>query len=184
MVEPRFKFKIITAGDGNVGKTTLLHRFIEGKFLFESKLTIGVDIFHKMISLSNQIMCSLQLWDLGGQEKFRNLLDSFVKTADGAILMYDLTNQNSFDNLRDWEALVRKYNPELPIILVGSKLDLSDLIKVKDQNAHEFLQENNIDHFYKTSSKTGHNIDEVFETLTKLIIKKRNLMAKDQSIEI
>jgi len=172
MEQADFKFKIITAGDNNVGKTTMLIRYIEGKFLFDTKLTIGVDIFHKVLNLKNGIVCSLQLWDLGGQEKFRIIVDNFVKNSSGAFLMFDLTNKQSFNNLSEWEGLIRKNNPDLPIILIGSKFDLKDHIKVNDESALKFMKKNDISAFFKTSSMTGYNINVAFETLAKIIIKK------------
>ena len=183
MMETSFKFKIITAGDGGVGKTTLLRRYIDGKFSFDSKMTVGVDIFHKMIILDDDIVCSLQLWDLGGQEMFRTMLDSFASGANGGFLMYDLTNQTSFDNLLEWLAIARKNDKNCPLLLIGAKNDLKDSIEVDDESAFEFVKKYNLNGFFDVSSKTGYNIDKVFKTLTKTVLNYKDLSPLNKSIE-
>ena len=183
MRETSFRFKIITAGDGGVGKTTLLRRYIDGSFSFDSKMTVGVDIFLKMITLDDDIVCSLQLWDLGGQEMFRIMLDSFASGADGAFLMYDLTNHSSFDNLLEWLAIARKEDKNRPILLLGAKSDLKDSIVVDDEVALEFVKKYNLNGFYKTSSKTNYNVSEAFEDLTTIILNYKGLIAESKSVE-
>ena len=184
MIKPSLIFKIIVGGDGGVGKTTMLHRYIEGTFLFDSKMTIGADIFHKIITLKEGPACSLQLWDFGGQERFRIILDSFVKGAAGAFLMFDLTVYNSFNNLPKWVKIVRKDDPTIPILLLGSKYDLLDSITVDDEFARQFVEENNISGYCKVSSKTGYNINEVFESLVSTIIEYKQLTFENQSMEV
>ena len=183
MIRPSSIYKIIIAGDGGVGKTTMLHRYIEGKFSFNTKMTLGSDIFHKILTLEDGSLCSLQIWDFAGQERFRFLLDTFVKGAAGAFLMYDLTSWHSLTNLEEWEKIVRKYEPTLPIVLIGGKSDLTDDIKVADDAALEFTEKYNISGFYKTSSKTNYNVSEAFDALVSVV---RDYMSQDsanQSIE-
>ncbi len=184
MMENSFKFKIITAGDGGVGKTTLLRRYIEGKFSFDTKMTVGVDIYHKVINLDGNIVCSLQLWDLGGQEMFRTMLDNFATGAHGGFLMYDLTNYSSFDNLLEWLTIARKEDDNLPILLIGAKNDLKDSIEVDDDDALEFVEKYKLNGLIKVSSKTGYNVDKVFKTLSSTIIKYKGLSSANQSVEI
>ncbi len=184
MIQPSLIFKIIIGGDGGVGKTTMLHRYVNGTFLFDSKMTIGADIFHKVITLKEGAVCSLQLWDFGGQDRFRFILDSFVKGAAGAFLMFDLTNYMSFHNLPNWIKIVRKDDPTLPILLLGSKYDLVDSITVDDEYVREFIEDNNISGYCKVSSKTGYNINVVFESLISKIINYRDLTIVDQSMEV
>jgi len=183
MVLPSFVFKVITAGDGNVGKTTMLRRYIDDTFSFGTKMTIGTNMYHKMLTFKDGIIASLQLWDFGGQERFRFFLDTFVKGASGALLMYDLTDRKTFDNLSNWEKIARKHDPTLPIVLVGGKSDLKDAIEVDDAEALELVEKYNFYGFYRTSALTGFNIDEVFEILTNIIREYKGLSEANQSME-
>ena len=181
MIRPSSIYKIIIAGDGGVGKTTILHRYIEGRFSFNTKMTIGSDIFHKILTLEDGSICSLQIWDFAGQERFRFLLDTFVKGASGAFLMYDLTSYHSLTNLVEWEKIVRKYEPTLPILLIGGKCDLTDEIVVADDAALEFSEKYNIRGFYKTSSRTNYNVSEAFEDLVSVV---RDYLSQDSANQL
>ncbi len=169
----KFILKILTAGEGGVGKTTLLHRYVQGKFSAETKMTIGVEFFLKEVEISEQ-QCTLQLWDFGGQERFRFLLESYVLGAKGALLMFDLTRPMTLENLGNWVKIVRKGDPNLPILFVGTKIDLVDDIMVDDDYAKTFMEDLNLFDFMKVSSKTGENVEEVFKTLTERILEKQN----------
>lgn len=184
MIQSDLKFKIITAGDAAVGKTTLLRRYVEGKFKFNTLMTVGVDILHKMVNLDDGNVCSLQLWDLGGQKMFRSMLDSFVGGASGGFLMFDLTNHSSFENLLEWVTIMRKYDNTLPIILLGSKNDLKDSISVSDEDAIESVEKHNMAGYFKTSSKTGYNVNEAFEELTKIVVNINVLSTENHSIKL
>ncbi|MFX1238897.1 MAG: Rab family GTPase, partial [Promethearchaeota archaeon] len=131
IVPKKFILKILTAGEGGVGKTTLLHRYVEGKFSAETKMTIGVEFFLKETDIEGNT-ATLQLWDFGGQERFRFLLESYVLGAKGALLMFDLTRPITLDNLEQWIDIVRKGDPDLPVLFIGTKLDLVDEIMVDD----------------------------------------------------
>ncbi len=168
----KFILKILTAGEGGVGKTTLLHRYVEGKFSAETKMTIGVEFFLKETEIDSK-HCTLQLWDFGGQERFRFLLESYVLGAKGALLMFDLTRLMSLENLQQWINIVRKGDPTLPVLFVGTKLDLTDEIQVDDSYATTFLNEFSLIDFIKISSKTGENVGKAFETLTRKILERQ-----------
>ena len=113
--------KVLTAGEGGVGKTTLLRRYVEGKFSSETKMTMGVEFFLKELNIDGQKVM-LQLWDFGGQERFRFLLESYVIGARGALLMFDLTRTMTLENIEQWVQIVRKEDPELPILFLGSNI--------------------------------------------------------------
>lgn len=168
----KFILKILTAGEGGVGKTTLLHRYVEGRFSAETKMTIGVEFFLKETEIDSK-QCTLQLWDFGGQKRFRFLLESYVLGAKGALLMFDLTRVMTLENLEQWLGIVRKGDPNLPVLFVGTKLDLEDEIQVEDDYAQSFLQEYNLLGFLKISSKTGQNVGHAFEILTKKILERQ-----------
>ncbi|MFX1280256.1 MAG: Rab family GTPase [Promethearchaeota archaeon] len=168
----KFILKILTAGEGGVGKTTLLHRYVEGKFSAETRMTIGVEFFLKETEIDGK-QCTLQLWDFGGQERFRFLLESYVLGAKGALLMFDLTRMMTLENLEQWLNIVRKGDPNLPVLFLGTKLDLIDEIQVDDDYARTFLEEFNLIDFLKISSKTGENVGNAFDILTKKILERQ-----------
>jgi len=171
MTETTHIYKVVTAGDGGVGKTTMLYRYIDGQFTVDTKMTIGTNVFNKIVSLKDGKVVKLQIWDFGGQERFRFLLPEFVRGATGAFLMYDLTSWHSFNSLLEWKDMVRKYDPKLPVLLLGTKYDLEEEIIVDDESAHEFVEKHKLNGFYKTSSKTGHNINEVFDMLAEILVE-------------
>lgn len=170
----KYILKILTAGEGGVGKTTLLHRYVEGRFSAETKMTIGVEFFLKETEIDEK-QCTLQLWDFGGQERFRFLLESYVLGAKGAMLMFDLTRMMSLENLEQWLNIVRKGDPNLPVLFLGTKLDLTDEIQVDDDYARTFLNEYKLIDFLKISSKTGENVGTAFELLTRKILERQTI---------
>jgi len=167
-----FVFKILIAGDGGVGKTTLLRRYVNGIFDDSTIQTIGVDFFIKELHLEDlKASCTLQLWDLGGQERFRHMLESFVMGARAALLLFDLTNMPKIEGILNWVNIVRSHDINLPILFVGTKLDLGELVAVDDDTALDIKNTFNMIDFLKTSSKTGHNVEVVFENISKYLIQ-------------
>ncbi|MFX1275410.1 MAG: Rab family GTPase [Promethearchaeota archaeon] len=164
--------KILTVGDGGVGKTTLLHRYKKNEFLADTQMTLGVGFFVKRINIEGRILM-LQLWDFGGQEQFRFMLKKYAMGARGAILMYDLTRFATLENIEEWVDICRKDNPGLPIILVGTKLDLESEFDSHDYPI-EMMNEHDLFDHITTSSKTGENIQSVFEKIAKKIIQLEN----------
>jgi small GTP-binding protein len=168
-----FIFKIVVGGNGGVGKTTLLRRYVDGVFDESTIETVGVEFFVKEIKLENVgTSCSLQIWDLGGQQRFRHLLQNFTMGARGALLLFDLTQMPVIEEVLNWVNLLRSHDINLPIILIGTKLDLVDLIAVNDESAFDIKQIFNMADYIKTSSKTGKNVNLVFQTLANILISK------------
>ena len=168
-----YMFKILVGGEGGAGKTSLLRRYVDDFFDDSSVMTVGVDFFTKELNFDN-IHCSLQLWDLGGQKRFRYLLDNYVMGARGALLLFDLTKMPKIGNILDWVNIVRLHDINLPIILVGTKNDLEDFIAVDDESAIHIKNAFNMINYVKTSAKTGFNVENVFE----IIAKKLTQMSK------
>ena len=169
-------FKILTVGDGSVGKTTLLQRYVEGLFKEDQKMTIGVNFYLKRIQ-TRDFDIALQLWDFGGQERFRFLLKKYVKGAAGALLLYDLTNPATLESAHEWLELVRMHNSRLPIILVGTKYDLVDPECIDDTASNLVLSKCELIANIKTSSKTGMNIEQVFNFLIDKLITRETLVS-------
>ena len=120
VMQKYFLFKILVGGDGGVGKTTLLRRYVNGKFDDSTIMTVGVDFFVKEISLNfnnSKMKCSLQLWDLGGQKQFRHLMSSYVMGARGALLLIDLTRLPEIKAVLEWVNIIRMHDIDIPIIL-------------------------------------------------------------------
>ncbi len=171
-------FKIITGGNGGVGKTTLLYRYVEGKFLTNTKSTLGVDFFWKSLKSSerqlngsNGKQIELQLWDFGGQKSFRHILKSYATGANGALLLFDLTDKSSLDQINEWVDIFRENDPNLPIIFLGTKLDLTDLIVVEDKDAMFIKEKYSFLDYIKVSSKTDENINLAFQVLVNEFMK-------------
>ncbi len=163
--------KVITAGEGGVGKTTLLYRYIEGRFLADTRMTIGVEFFLKELEIEGEKIL-LQVWDFGGQEHFRSLLKPYARGARGALLLFDLTRPSSLERIEQWVNICRGENPGIPIIFLGTKLDLVDQITVDDNFALKFKKKFWFFEYLKISSKTGENVNLAFELLAKELIKK------------
>ena len=165
-------FKIIVAGDGGVGKTTLLYRYVEDRFSYDTKMTIGVEFFLKELMIDDQKVL-LQLWDFGGQERFRFLLKSYVIGARGALLMFDLTRAMTLEKIPQWVNICRKENPNLPILFLGSKADLADDINISKDYIMAYKEQFNLYDYLEVSSKTGKNVESSFVSITREILKSR-----------
>jgi len=165
--------KTIIAGEGGVGKTTLLHRYVEGKFIADTKMTIGVQ-FHlkELIIDGNELL--LQIWDFGGQERFRFLLKNYAMGAKGALLLFDLTRIQTLGNVGEWVEICRSENYKLPILFIGSKSDLVNSINFRDDYALQVKEEYDLFDYIKVSSKTGVNVELAFELLARKLLKTIN----------
>ena len=175
MASRKLLFKICIVGDGGVGKSTMVQRLSTGQFI-PQKITIGTDLAVESIRIDDKIMADLQIWDFAGERRFRLFLPNYARGAVGCLLCYDITRRTSFDSLEEWYSIVEKNAVDPVFILVGEKLDLADVRRsVETDQAEKFKDGHNIDRFFETSSKNGDNNNTIFETLTRLILKKRGL---------
>ncbi|MFX1313086.1 MAG: Rab family GTPase [Promethearchaeota archaeon] len=166
-------FKIVLFGDSQTGKTTLAHRFLTNLFKENIQMTLGVDFLLKSIEVDSE-MVKLQIWDFAGEDRFRFLFPSYIRGANGAIFMYDITNYGSLAHVDEWFEIVEKeIGYDLPIIFVGGKTDLIHLKEVSTRKAMQIAELKNADGFIECSSKTGENIHKIFNLLTSLILKNR-----------
>ncbi|MHA1733097.1 MAG: Rab family GTPase [Promethearchaeota archaeon] len=171
----RYTFKILLLGDASVGKTTLTHRFIDGVFLDNPRLTIGVDFFSKKVLVpeeEGEMAARLQIWDFGGEERFRFLLPTYCKGANAALFLYDITNSKSLYHLPQWTKIVFQNTSAIPILLVGAKADLEEFRAVPTEEGIEAAKQNSLAGFVEVSSKTGQNVEECFNIITKILIQR------------
>ena len=168
MTDYDYTFKLMMLGDASVGKTSLTLRYISGFFMEDLKLTIGVDFYSKT-TLFNKKKVKLQIWDFGGEERFRFLLSQYSKGANGAFFLYDITNKRSLDHLPDWTQIVRENAGDIPIMLIGSKVDLDEFRVVPREQGILAAKKYNLASFVELSSKTGKNVEKAFDVLTQLL---------------
>ena len=165
-------FKIVIFGDAGCGKTTLTQRFLTNLFVSDSKMTIGVDFEVKSLVVNKQKV-KLQIWDFGGEERFRFLLPTYVRGARGGVFMYDITNYSSIAHIDDWLTVIKKEIRKealFPIIVVGGKADLAENREVPASEGIKIAKSRGVDGFIECSSKTGENVEESFEALTSLML--------------
>ena len=170
-MEPKYIIKMCLLGEANVGKTSLVYRFIENKFRDNYKSTLGVNLLKKDMEIDAYGGVSAQIWDLGGQESFRSLRKLYLEGANGALLIYDMTNKKTFEKCNEWIESFRESRETAPIVLIGNKADLENQIKITKSEAEEYAKLHNMD-LVVTSAKTGHNVEEAFIELTKKILNK------------
>ena len=163
----QFVYKLVVAGEGGVGKTTLIIRYCEGIFKHDTRTTVGVGFASKEVQLHGESI-KLQIWDFGGEERFRFILPAYCKGANAAVLAFDSTRFQSVKNLPEWVDIIRKNAGSIPIILVGTKVDLKDQRTVKPEDGDDFSKKNKMNGYYDVSSKTGLNVDNVFAKVAEL----------------
>jgi small GTP-binding protein len=178
-IEPDAMFKVCFFGDGGVGKTTLIGRYLTGVFKADNTLTIGVDFHIKKIKVNDKLV-SLQIWDFAGESRFRFLLPSYVLGASGGIFMYDITRFSSLKNFNDWIEIFKKgfagdQDKQLPVLMVGSKLDLSYKRAVSSKDAYDLARDKNLYGYIECSSKDGRNVEDIFTEIAKLMLSRAGL---------
>ena len=162
-------FKLLIIGESGVGKTCLLLRYTDDSFTANHLTTRGIDFKIKIIPIEGKLI-KLQIWDTAGQERFRTITKTYYKGAHGIILTYDVTDQNSFKNIRNWiKQIEANAQTSVKKVLVGNKCDKPDRVVTEEEGkklADDFGMS-----FFETSAKTNHNVSEVFDHLTKEILK-------------
>lgn len=184
-----YSFKIVICGASSVGKTCLFNRYCFNSFDFDTSSTIGINFHsvHLRINFKenpdeikeNYIVNSI--FDFGGQERFIPLLPRFIEGANGALLVFDLVNTFTFNQLDFWYEQLIKYavSSDIPIILVGSKSDLLEKTPISeivdDKLIYKYIRENQLDGFYKTSSLENYNVLEVFKELNNIMLRRLHI---------
>ena len=168
-----YLYKYIIIGDAYVGKSNLLLRYAHGQFRPDYQLTIGVEFGAKNIKIKDKIY-RIQIWDTAGTESFRSVTRGYYKSSVCALVVYDIANRESFNNINDWIEDCKNQSPKtIFMVLVGNKSDLSEKRRVTIEEGQQMAKNHNL-LFFETSAKTGENVDKIFEESAKEINKKLN----------
>jgi len=165
-----FQFKLVLLGESAVGKSSLVLRFVKGQFLDYQESTIGAAFLTQTVCL-NDTTVKFEIWDTAGQERYHSLAPMYYRGAQAAIVVYDITNYDSFDRAKKWvKELQRQGNPNIVIALAGNKVDLASKRKIEVEEAQAYADENGI-LFMETSAKTAANVNELFVAIAKKLPK-------------
>lgn len=160
--EPDYKFKICVIGSAGCGKSCMVDQLINKKLSDEVKPTVGVEYRPYQFTINDYII-QLELWDTAGQERYNAVTKTYFRSAVGCVLVYDTTQQSSFNELTFWLNQFRQFaDPNAIIILVGNKIDLEDKREIQSDVAEQFAKDNMLT-YVETSAVTGQNIRETFE---------------------
>ena len=164
------KIKIMLIGESKIGKTSLISRYCNNEFLGGVYLsTIGIDFQIKHLVL-NKKNIRLQIWDTAGQERYRNIAKNYFQSSDGFVIVYDISNTESFEKLDYWIEQIKANSQEYTkMILFGNKCDIIEDRKIKKEEGEEYAKNNNIN-FFEVSAKEGTNVDKAFESFVKDIL--------------
>ena len=178
--------QILLIGDSSVGKTSLIQRYVNGIFKDEKDVylpTVGLDFYTKH-EIINNMNVLVKLWDTAGQERFKSLTPNCFKNAEGVMLTYDITNTESFENLKFWINSIKTNlgdkNIFIPIIIVGNKLDMEDMREITKENADKLSKEYNYKYF-ETSAKTGEGVDDAFRDLVNQLLEKSDKFEEERN---
>lgn len=173
-----YLFKVVLIGDSGVGKSNLMIRFAKSEFYSDSKSTIGVEHAYKTLRIEDKTI-KVQIWDTAGQERYRAITSHYYRGAVGALLVYDITDYSSFENVVTWLWELREYaDHDIIIVLVGNKSDLSHLRVVEEEEAQAFAEKENL-FFIETSALDATNVDGAFQTILEEGIKAISLNELD-----
>jgi small GTP-binding protein len=159
------RYKLVLLGTEKVGKTSLVNRLVNDRFNENYMSTLGYNVFEKQIVLEDTTI-SLLIFDIGGQEKFRELRKKYVDRAHAAFLVFDITNQVSFNALSAWKKDLDEFVGPIPFITIGNKVDLDDLRDIPQEEAKKFtIEELGALSYLETSAKTGVGVEAAFQQL-------------------
>ncbi|KAK3206370.1 hypothetical protein Dsin_020416 [Dipteronia sinensis] len=181
-----YLFKIVLIGDSGVGKSNILSRFTRNEFCLESKSTIGVEFATRTLQVEGKTV-KAQIWDTAGQERYRAITSAYYRGAVGALLVYDITKRQTFDNVQRWLRELRDHaDSNIVIMMAGNKSDLNHLRAVQEEDGHSLAEREGLS-FLETSALEATNIEKAFQTiLTEIyhIISKKALAAQQAAANI
>lgn len=167
-LDSEYAFKLIIIGNSSVGKSKIVTRFCENKYTEESKATVGTEFYSKSFQINNKIV-KTNFWDTAGQEKFSAMTKAYYRNSHGAIIVYDITNKKSFEDVDNWIKQAKTYGGKnCALLLIGNKCDLQDKRAVPEEEALEKAKLNNAA-FMETSAAESINVREAFYRIIKEI---------------
>ena len=175
------KFRLMLIGNSNVGKTSIIKRFCKNKFINSFISSVGIDFETKYVKIGDKTI-NLQIWDTAGQERYKVLAKNYFNQSDGFIIVYDITDRKSFDDVANWIEQIKEYAGEYTKnIIVGNKLDLEKMRKVEKDEGKELAEKYGYI-FFETSAQSGKNIDKAFDSLTKNILADDNFISASRKL--
>ena len=182
-MKEEYKFKIVIVGDSGVGKTNLVKRFIQNTFSSNTLATVGVEFFSNTYYINDKLI-KIEMWDTAGQERYKSITSAYYKGAMGALLVYDVTNQATFNNIERWYNEIRDFSSkDIQIIMIGNKTDLKDNIVITTEMSQNKAADLEIP-VVETSALNASNVKVAFHLLIKEIfidmMRKKDLN-KDNS---
>ena len=180
------KIRIFTLGDGGVGKSCFIIKYTEDRFEENHLLTTGIDLRSKVVQLENGKTYKVDFYDTAGQERYRSISVNSIKSAEGIILMYDITKQKTYDDITEWMENVKQIKgTDFPMILIGNKSDLENQRIVSKEEGEELALKFNLK-FFEISNKDGNNVNEAaVEIISQIVDKKEkenNELIKDYEV--
>jgi small GTP-binding protein len=168
------KCQLLVIGDSMVGKTSLLYRFTNGTFDAHYLATVGLDNFTKDEIINNKKV-RIKIWDTAGQEKFQSLTKGFFRNAQGIMIVFDVSNIETYDNIKYWAQSIKTHMgseiEKIPVIIIGNKMDLKE--RKINKNDAEIYSTTELGYpYFETSAKTGENVDNTVKYLVKEVLKK------------
>ena len=162
--------KILLIGDSSVGKSSILLKYIEDKFSENYVSTIGIEYKIKTLIINGKKVL-LRIWDTSGQERYRSITQNFYRNANGILFIFDITNRESFENIKNWIIDSDSADNEVIKVLVGNKIDIDENRKIDNDIVKKYAEKKGMKYF-ETSAKEGINIDIVFRKIAELILSK------------
>ncbi|KAL7068720.1 Ras family protein [Cryptosporidium serpentis] len=176
-----YHLKLVLLGDASVGKSCLVVRFAKDEFSEYQEPTIGAAFMTQSVNIDDDYIVKFEIWDTAGQERYRSLAPMYYRGAAAAIVVYDITNSDSFDGAKSWiNELKSINNNDIVIALVGNKCDLEGNRTVGSEIARCYAKENEI-LYLETSAKTGHNVQEIFEEIARKLPNSKRFDRNDFS---
>ena len=173
-----FKVKIMFIGNSSVGKTSIIKRYSKNIFSTSYISTLGIDFESKNINIDNKTI-NLQIWDTAGQEKYKVLSKNYYNNSNAFIIVYDITNLESFESVMNWIDQIKENAPEnVKSILLGNKSDLEEKRKISEEEGKNLAKKININ-FYETSAQNGANIEKAIDNLVKDVINDENFIKEN-----
>ncbi len=163
-------FNIITLGSSEVGKTCIIRRYIDNEYISSTISTIGIDCKAKIFTI-NSIKYKIIYYDTAGQERYASISSKYIKSANGVILVYDITNKKTFSKIEEWSNILERNNKNYSAVLVGNKMDLESERQVSTNEGLTLANKLNIE-FFETSCLTNENVEEMMDKISTLTINK------------